>query len=99
GDVHVQTSVGDVHVRADLVTCNAPIPEGSGVAMWRRAPVGFFDRLFAAVPACLATGGLAVIHAARAAIPDDLPGERVIVRYAPAFGILWWRPDAPARSI
>ncbi len=85
--------------QAELVTCNAPIPDVADAAVWRRADPGFFDRLWPAVADCLAPEGLAVVHAARAAIPADLPGERVIVSYAPGFAVLWWRPDAPPRVV
>lgn len=84
---------------AQLVTCNAPMPASDHPARWRRADPGLFERLFRAIPACLAPGGLAVVHCARAAIPADLPGERVVVGYAPEFAVLHWRPDAPARAI
>lgn len=82
-----------------LVTCNAPMPMASGPMVWRRADPGLFERLFRAIPACLAQGGLAVVHCARAAIPADLPGERVIASYAPEFAVLRWRPDGPTREI
>jgi len=84
---------------AELVTCNAPLPATDHPARWRRADPGLFERLFRAIPACLAPGGLAVVHCARAAIPADLPGERLLVGYAPEFAVLHWRPDAPARAI
>ncbi|MEJ7600617.1 MAG: hypothetical protein WKG01_22105 [Kofleriaceae bacterium] len=77
----------------DLVTCNAPLPAADAAAVWRAADAGFFAWLWPAITAQLAPGGLAVVHAARSAIPDTLAGERTIVAYADE-AILWWRPDA-----
>lgn len=86
---------------AELVTCNAPILDTPHAAIWRRADAAFFTRLADVIPARLAPGGLAIVHATRAALPSDLPGERVFVSYAPDrdFGVLWWRPDAPEREL
>jgi hypothetical protein len=78
---------------AELVTCNAPIPGTWDRAIWRSAPPAFFEHLWPAIRRHLAPGGLAVVHAKTAAIPDDLAGERVVVAYAD-FAVLWWRPDA-----
>lgn len=105
GVAHAAVAAGDAagdHGAADLVTCNAPIPGDPHAAIWRRTDEGFLARLAAAIPARLAPGGLAIVHAAREALPADLPGARVFVAYAPGaprFGILWWRPDAPAREV
>jgi hypothetical protein len=105
GIEHAEVVLGDAagdHGAADLVTCNAPIPGDPHAAMWRRTDAGFLARLAAAIPARLLPGGLAIVHTAREALPEDLPGERVFVAYAPgapAFGVLWWRPDAPARAV
>jgi SAM-dependent methyltransferase len=109
---HAEVAVGDAgdagdaggvdHGEVDLVTCNAPIPGDPHAAIWRRADAGFLARLAAAIPARLAAGGLAIVHTAREALPAELPGERVFVAYAPgppAFGVLWWRPDAPPRAV
>ena len=76
----------------DLVTCNAPLPVASEMAVWRHADAGFFAWLWPAIADRLAPGGLAVVHAARRAIPDQLAGERTIVAYADE-AVLWWRPD------
>jgi hypothetical protein len=87
---------------AALVTCNAPIPGDASAAMWRRADDGFGARLAAAARAALAPGGLFVAHATETLLCElleDAPGERVIVLYAPGFGVGWWRPDAPARFV
>ena len=81
--------------RFDLVTCNAPLPGASELAVWRHADAGFFAWLWPAIADRLAPGGLAVVHAARRAIPDDLAGERTIVAYADE-AVLWWRPDRDA---
>ncbi|HEU0033218.1 MAG TPA: hypothetical protein VFQ53_21445 [Kofleriaceae bacterium] len=85
---------------AALVTCNAPmLPDPADPVVWRRADPELFDALWPAIRALLAPGGLAVIHAMTDAIPPDLPGERVVVGYAPGFAVLWWRPDAAARLV
>ena len=102
---HAEALLGDAaadHGAADLVTCNAPIPGDPHAAIWRRADDDFLARLAAAIPARLSPGGLAIVHTAREALPAELPGERVFVAYAPgppAFGVLWWRPDAPPRAV
>jgi hypothetical protein len=107
GDVAAATG------RWDLVTCNAPMPtEGAkqrppysdpdaagDATLWRRADDGFFPALFAAIPRLVAHGGLATLHIARGAMPDDLPGEVVCVAYAPSFAVVWWRPDAAQRTV
>ena len=46
--------------------------------MWQRTDAGFFARLWPAARAAAEPGGEIVVHAARAALPDDLPGERVV---------------------
>ena len=105
--------IGDLHEPADLVTCNAPMPDPSGAQdrlqtampeVWRRADPDFFPRLWPAVARAVRPGGMAVIHAATAAILPALanaPGERVVVTYTPdgvpGFAVAWWRPDAPPR--
>jgi len=105
GIEHAEVVVGDAagdHGDADLITCNAPIPGDPHAAIWRRTDAGFLARLAAAIPPRLLPGGLAIVHAAGEALPAELPGERVFVAYAPgapAFGVLWWRPDAPARAV
>lgn len=95
--------VGDADEVAELVTCNAPIPDEPDAAVWRSAGPGFFDRLWATARRCAAPGGEIVVHCTLAAIPDQLPGEQQIVVYTPpstkAFAILWWRPDAPPRRV
>jgi SAM-dependent methyltransferase len=104
-------AVGDPVAPAELVTCNAPIPDDdlpaiSGPEVWRRADPGFFDQLWRALPRAVRPGGLIVVHAADdALIPAlrDAPGERVVVRYtpegAPGFAIAWWKPDRPDRFV
>ncbi len=81
--------------RADLVTCNAPLPDAAALAVWRRADPGFFPLLWPAIRRNLIEGGEAILHVARHTIPADLPGEKLIVSYAPDLCVLWWRPDAP----
>ncbi len=104
GIEHAEVTLGDAagdHGAADLITCNAPIPGDPHAAIWRRTDAGFLARLAAAIPAHLLPGGLAIVHCAREALPGELPGERAFVAYAPgppSFGVLWWRPDAPARA-
>jgi hypothetical protein len=102
GIAHLTIDAADVTAArgpAELVTCNAPIPGSPARAMWRRAGDTFFASLWPAIRAALAPGGTAIVHAAARAIPDELPGERVVVAYAPEFAVLWWRPDGPARAI
>lgn len=105
--------IGDRHEPADLVTCNAPMPDLPGAhdrlptampEVWRRADPDFFPRLWPALARAVRPGGMAVVHAATAAILPalvDAPGERVVVTYTPdgvpGFAIAWWRPDAPTR--
>lgn len=88
---------------AALVTCNAPMPGERDAAVWRRAAPTFFARLWQAARAFAAPGAEIVVHAEHAAIPDELPGERVILVYTPegtrAFAVLWWRPDGPERQV
>ncbi len=112
GIAHLAVHAGDIGAvpgTAPLVTCNAPIPDAPGATaggvLWRHTDASFFARLWPAARAAVEPGGEVVIHAARAAIPDDLPGERVVCIYTPldlppgvpAFAVLWWRPDAPPR--
>jgi SAM-dependent methyltransferase len=113
GLAHVTAEAGDAgeaQPPADLVTCNAPIPEpalGSTVpALWRYAEPALFDRLWPALRRAVRPGGMIVVHAASdAMLPAlaDADGERVIVTYTPAgvrgFAVAWWRPDAPARLV
>ena len=104
---HLRISRGDVGDEAwgtaELVTCNAPIPDEPDAAVWRSADAGFFGRLWAAARRCAAPGGEIVVHCTLAAIPDELPGEQLIAVYTPPstkqFAILWWRPDAAARRV
>lgn len=104
---HLAIEDGDLAIEqapAPLVTCNAPMPGGaSGLEMWQFADDDLFARLWRVLPERVAPGGLAVVHAALSAIPHErLAGDRRIVVYTPpdapaAFGVLWWRPDAPER--
>jgi hypothetical protein len=103
---HITLEEGDVGAprsAADLVTCNAPIPDDDDAAMWRHADATFFARLWTAARACARPGAEIVVHARLAAIPDDLPGERRICVYTPpgarAFAVLWWRPDGPTQRL
>jgi SAM-dependent methyltransferase len=106
GIEHLRIDAGDItdiEGTAELVTCNAPIPGEPDAAVWRSADAAFFTRLWETTRRCAAPGGEVVVHCTLAAIPDDLPGEQLIVVYTPpstkAFAILWWRPDAPARRV
>jgi SAM-dependent methyltransferase len=89
--------------QADLVTCNAPIPGEWDQAVWRTADQGFAGRLWPALRAAVAPGGLAVVHSILAIVPDDLAGEAVSVVYSPPsvrpFAVTWWRPEAPSRRV
>jgi methylase of polypeptide subunit release factors len=105
--------IGDLHEPAELVTCNAPMPDPPGASdrlgtampeVWRRADPDFFTRLWPALARAVRPGGMAVVHAATAAILPafgDAPGERAVVSYTPdgvpGFSVAWWRPDAPPR--
>ena len=105
GVIHLGIEHGDLAIEqppAALVTCNAPIPS-EGIEMWRHTDDDLFDRLWRTVPERVGPGGLAIVHAAISAMPlERLAGERTVVVYtppdvAPAFGVLWWRPDAADR--
>lgn len=105
--------LGDAHEPADLVTCNAPIPDlaaegapAGGRVVWRRAEPGLFERLWPAALGAVRPGGMIVVHGASDAVVPALArasGERVIVRYTPAssrgFAVAWWRPDAAGRWV
>jgi len=112
GIAHLTAEHGDAgapHPAADLVTCNAPIPDGTALGaaipeLWRRADPGMFDRLWPALARAAVPGGTIVVHAAvDAMLPAlaDAAGERVVVTYTPptvrGFAIAWWRPDAAPR--
>ena len=94
---------GDGGDRYELVTCNAPIPNGDG-PRWRATDGAFVDRLFARTAALVAPAGLAVVHAALDALlaaTSALPGDVRVVAYTPedaprGFGVAWWAPDAPS---
>ena len=104
GVAHLAIAAGDLATAtgpAELVTCNAPIPEAADRAVWRHADDDFFARLWRTARATAAD--LVVIHATSRALRAlaELPGERVTVLYTGAgdpegFGIAWWRPDAEA---
>ncbi len=109
GIAHLAIVRGDLAIAQPpvaLVTCNAPMPAlASGVddaVMWRHAGEDLLARLVAVIPARVAPGGLAIVHAALSALAlESLPGNRRVVAYTPpgavpGFGVLWWRPDAPA---
>jgi tRNA1(Val) A37 N6-methylase TrmN6 len=108
---HVTVEHGDLADAApvsELVTCNAPIPDGvtgvgAGIEMWRHTDDALFERLWRVIPERLAPGGLAIVHAAITAMPlERLAGDRRVVLYtppdvAPAFGLLWWAPNGEDR--
>jgi len=103
-NVTLETFAGDLAASpADLITCNAPIPDDRGGAIWRSTTGRFVERLFAVARTAVSPNGLVVVHSALDAIPP-LTGEVVIVAYTPAdapchFAITWWQPDAPARQL
>jgi SAM-dependent methyltransferase len=113
GHAHVTAVESDLAAalpagRADLVTCNAPIPDpvGPPAPLWRSTTPGFFARLFEDAARLLAPGGTLVVHGATDALEPVLAargGERIVVRYTPpnhrGFGIAWWRPDAAANHV
>jgi len=87
GISHLVAALGDVagpHGGADLVTCNAPMPDpGPGARaepphtgvveralpeVWRRADPGFFVRLWPALARAVLPGGLIVVHGACSAV-------------------------------
>jgi hypothetical protein len=95
----------------DRITFNAPIPidEGSAEAHsdWPWYWCGGADilhRFWVGVRDLVAPGGEVLVHScvSGAAYPAslDVPGSVVVLEYTPpgqpAFGITWWRPDAPA---
>ena len=95
----LEADVGAVAGQYELVTCNAPIPDAiPNAPMWQTTSRDFFDRLVATAQRCVAPGGMIVLHAWLAAIPDELPGDVAICSYTPDddFGIVWWHPDAAA---
>lgn len=108
---HVTVRQGDLADAAPvsaLVTCNAPIPDGvtgvgAGIEMWRHTDGALFERLWRVIPERLAPGGVAIVHAAIAAMPlERLAGDRRVVIYtppevSPAFGLLWWVVDGEDR--
>jgi len=109
GLAHFTAHAGDLDAglthQADLVSCNAPIPDEHG-PIWRATDGGFIARLFACARRRVAPGGMVVVHAAEPALAPvaaNLVGERVIVTYTPpgvpGFAVAWWRPDAPERLI
>ena len=116
GIAHFSATAADVAAAgeaADLVTCNAPIPDPPGAErfphatiaeVWRRAEPGFFERMWPAVRRAVRPGGATVVHGATDTLLPalaDAAGERVIVIYTPdavrGFAVAWWRPDAPDR--
>ena len=117
GISHAAFAIGDIGAPplapAELVTCNAPIPDRAeemsalGIPeVWRRADRGFFERLWPALPRAVRPGGIIVVHAVSEAIAaglEDARGERVVVSYTPAgvpgFAVAWWRPDGPDRFV
>ncbi len=86
GIAHIAPSLGDVGAicePAELVTCNAPIPDPPQVnrvrspaspfatalaEVWRNAEPGFFDRLWPALRRAVRPGGMIVVHAACEAV-------------------------------
>jgi len=104
---HVTVRAGDLASidsgSFDLITCNAPIPGDPDPSPWRRADPGFFDRLWSTAQARAAPGATVVVHASADELSVPLDGERVVCIYTPdgvpAFGVLWWRPHAPAKHV
>jgi hypothetical protein len=93
----------------DLVTFNLPIPAEAGLTTdderaFRHSPRGaaVLARFVREIPEHVAPGATIVLHlwlgAEHAAILDGVPGEVTTVSYAPEadFGVVRWRPDAPA---
>jgi len=101
--IAAEAEIGETHPPGALVTCNAPIPGDADAAIWRRADDGFFARMWPAARSCTAPDGEIVVHCVAEAIPEELPGEVVVVFYTPpgerGFAITWWRPDGPVRRV
>lgn len=91
GIAHLAPSLGDVGAicePAELVTCNAPIPDPhlnrlrspanpfatALTEVWRNAEPGFFDRLWPALRRVVRPGGMIVVHAACEAVLPALEG-------------------------
>ncbi|HMG22072.1 MAG TPA: hypothetical protein VK607_12165 [Kofleriaceae bacterium] len=99
GIAHVAVDAGDIgepRAAADLVTCNAPMPEppagdparlrAAMPELWRRADPGFFARLWPAIAGAVRPGGMAVVHGALDAVQPALAaaaGERALAIYTP----------------
>ncbi len=95
------------HGACDLVSCNAPIPDGHPYRpRWLSAEHDFVTQAFARAATMLAPTGMFVIHAQlralRAAIAA-VDGERVVVTYTPeglpGFAVGWWRPSGKDRLV
>ena len=104
-DVVTTDLAAGIDRRFELVTCNAPIPGYTG-SRWVSTDDTFFPRLFADASRCVTDDGMVVVHGALEAMQMhvmELPGERVVAGYTPedlrGFGVLWWRPGAPARLV
>jgi SAM-dependent methyltransferase len=88
--------------RFDLVTCNAPMPSGTG-PRHRVSPAGerLIARLWEIAPGVVDPAGELVVHVACGVAPPAMPGELVIARYTPdgvpPFAIVAWRPGRPDR--
>jgi SAM-dependent methyltransferase len=104
---HVTVCAGDLASidtgSFDLISCNAPIPGDPDPSSWRRADPGLFDRLWSTALARATPGATIVVHAAADELSVPLDGERVVCVYTPdgvpSFGVMWWRPHAPAKLV
>jgi hypothetical protein len=96
----------------DRITFNAPIPASDASLQarpdqpwYRCGAADILQRFWAGVRDLVAPGGEVLVHSRLpgAAYPAslDVPGCVIVLEYTPpgqpAFGITWWRPDAPAR--
>jgi len=109
---HVRVIHGDVAAAVatgsyDLITCNAPIPGDPSTSLWRHADPELFARLWATAAACARDGATVIVHGVADELVRELPGDRRVVIYTPedpaagvrGFGVLWWRPAAPANVV
>lgn len=113
---HIELEVADLLGAAgarapwDLITFNAPIPEGAAhgnaeTPWYRQGDADILVRFWSGVRELVAREGEVIVHSV---LPDsddpaslDLPGRVIVASYtppgqSPAFGITWWQPAGPS---